>query len=122
MASARLFMQESDKVEKLSRYEQRLTRTFTVTLNQFREIQAERKKREVDQLYQAGMIRKLLLMQKKPFRPADYGFVLTTVQVDTDLHLNDILDQARLAHDVGYNLEKFRARTAPTRSEDDHHE
>ena len=122
MASARLFMQESDKVEKLSRYEQRLTRTFTVILKQFREIQAERKAREINQLYQAGLIRKLLLMQKKPFRPADYGFVLTTAQVDTDLHLTDILDQAHLARDVGYNLEKFRTRTASTRSEADSNE
>ncbi|MDQ2948033.1 MAG: hypothetical protein M3Y27_19205, partial [Acidobacteriota bacterium] len=59
---------------------------------------------------------------KKSFRPADYGFVLTTAQVDTDLHLNDILDQAHLARDVGDDLQKFRTRTVSPRSEDDHSE
>lgn len=103
-------MQESDKVEKLSRYEQRLTRTFTVILKQFREIQAERKTREVNQLYQAGLIRKLLLMEKKSYRPVDYGFVLTTVQIDTYLHRQDTLDRAHRAGDVGFNLQKFRAK------------
>ena len=112
MASARLFMQESDKVEKLSRYEQRLTRTFTVILKQFREIQAERKQREANELYNAGLIRKLLLMEKKSFRPDDYGFVLTSTQVDMYLHRKDTFDRAHQAADVGYNLQKFRAATS----------
>ena len=76
-------MQQSTEIEKLSRYEQRLARTFSTTLKQFREIQAERKAREAHQLFEAGMIRNLLLMEKKQFHPSDYGFVLTTAQVDT---------------------------------------
>ena len=109
IASARLFMEQSTHIEKLSRYEQRLARTFSTTLKQLREIQAERKEREANELYQAGLIRKLLIMEKKAFYPAEYGFVLTTAQVDTYLHCTDSLERANRARDVGFNLQKFRA-------------
>ena len=112
MASARLFMQEADKVERLSRYEQRLSRTFATTLKQFREIQAERKQREADELHAASMIRRLLLMQKKPFEPGDYGFVLTTAQVDRYVLRQATLDRAFRAFEVGFDLQKYRAKYA----------
>ena len=110
IASARLFMEQSTQIEKLSRYEQRLARTFSTTLKQLREIQAERKEREANELYQAGLIRKLLIMENKAFYPAEYGFVLTTAQVDTYLHRADRLARARSADELGFNLEKFRAK------------
>ena len=91
IASARLFMQESTQIEKLSRYGQRLARAFSTTLKQLREIQAERKQREANELHQAGLIRKLMIMENKSFHPAEYGFVLTTAQVDTYLHRKDRL-------------------------------
>jgi hypothetical protein len=110
MAAARLFMQEADKVERLSRYEQRLSRTFSTTLKQFREIQAERKAREDNELFQAGMIRNFQIMEKKPFHPADYGFVLTSSK--------DTLARAHRAYKVGFNLKKFRACAAQEDSDD----
>ena len=110
IASARLFMQQSTEIEKLSRYEQRLARTFSTTLKRLREIQAERKQREADELHQAGLIRKLLIMEGEQFHPDEYGFVLTTAQVDVYLHRKDRLYRAHLAGEVGYNLEKFRAK------------
>ena len=109
IASARLFMEQSTQIEKLSRYEQRLARTFSTTLKQLREIQAERKEREANELHQAGLIRKLLIMEGEQFHPAEYGFVLTTAQVDTYLHCTDSLERANRARDVGFNLQKFRA-------------
>jgi hypothetical protein len=122
MAAARLFMQEADKVERLSRYEQRLTRTFSTTLKQFREIQAERKAREDNELYQAGLIRNLLIMEKKPFHPADYGFVLTTAQVDTYNHRHETIERAEGARRVGFNLKKFRANSGQEDSDGDQNE
>ncbi len=118
MASARLFMQESAQVEKLSRYEQRLARTFSTTLKQLREIMAERKQREAAELRSAGMIRKLLIMEKKAFRAADYGFVLTTTQIDTYLLRHDTLDRASKAEYVGYNIKSFRAAYGQDGSDD----
>ncbi|MDQ6760009.1 MAG: hypothetical protein M3Z32_09120 [Acidobacteriota bacterium] len=46
LASAHLFMHQLDNLERLSRYEQRLSRTFATTLKQLRDIQAERKQLE----------------------------------------------------------------------------
>jgi hypothetical protein len=51
-------------------------------------------------------------LEKIPFNPAEYGFVLNTVQIDSYIHLNERLADAHIAKKVGYNLEKYRAATA----------
>ena len=46
-------------------------------------------------------------MEQKQFHPAEYGFVLTTAQVDTYLHRTDSLESANLASDAGFNPAKM---------------
>ncbi len=79
---------------------------------------AERKQREAAELRSAGMIRKLLIMEKKAFRAADYGFVLTTAQIDTYLLRQDTLDRASKAEYVGFHLKSFRAAYGQDGSDD----
>jgi hypothetical protein len=109
LTAALVDIQQSKELERISRHGSRIQRDYMNTLKMLQQLQAERKQREEKQMYEAALLRKLHEMEKIPFNPADYGFVLHTAQIDRHILRNERYDCALLAKRADYNLEKYRA-------------
>jgi hypothetical protein len=113
LTAAMVDIEQSKELDRLSRHGSRIQRDFMNTLKVLQQLQAERKQREEKQIYEASLICKLHEMEKIPFNPADYGFVLTATQIDTYIFRTQRLDAAHIAKKTGYNLEKYLAAGGP---------
>ena len=71
----------SKQLDRLSRHTSRINREFPNTLQELQKVQAERKQREKDEVYEAAEIATFCAMNKEPFQPAEFGFVLQTDQI-----------------------------------------
>jgi hypothetical protein len=103
LAMALTFRDNVHAFSNISIYAQRLSRQFERTLNQLRQIQAERCATEERQLGEAA---KILKMHKSeslpsfaaPYNPAEDGFVFSTDQIETFLRRQNRREQAN-SHD-----------------------
>jgi hypothetical protein len=108
LAMAATFRDNVRAFSNISVYSQRLCRQFERTLNQLRQIQAERRAVEERQLGQAAKILKMHKEAKlpgesaaynpSPYNPADDGFVFSTDQIETFLRRQNRREQAN-SHD-----------------------
>ena len=108
LAMAATFRDNVRAFSNISVYSQRLSRQFERTLNQLRQIQAERRAAEERQLGQAAKILKMHKQAKlpgasaacnpSPYDPADDGFVFSTDQIETFLRRQNRREQAN-SHD-----------------------
>ena len=108
LAMAATFRDNVRAFSNISVYSQRLSRQFERTLNQLRQIQAERRSAEERQLGQAAKILKMHKQAKlpgasaacnpSPYNPADDGFVFSTDQIETFLRRQNRREQAN-SHD-----------------------
>jgi hypothetical protein len=101
LAMASSFRDNVRAFSNISIYSQRLSRQFERTLNQLRQIQAERRAAEQCQLDQAAKILKMhrdvqLPGEAAPYNPADDGFVFSTDQIETFLRRQNRREQANV--------------------------
>ena len=94
LALAQAFHQQSRALANISIYEQRLARMFDRTLQQLREIQAERRELERRQMIDAAQILEMHQVRKVPYNPADDGFVFSAAEIATFIQRRDRLDEA----------------------------
>jgi hypothetical protein len=83
LAMALAYREHNRAFANLSIYRQRLTRQFERTLAQLRQIQAERRKTEKEQLDKAAKILKMHQHENLPYQPADDGFVFSNAEIET---------------------------------------
>jgi hypothetical protein len=69
-------------LSKLSLHEQRLTRLLNQNRATLAQLQAARRAAEHEVMVQAAALRKLHEDHKRPFNPADFGFVFSLEQID----------------------------------------
>ena len=94
LAQAQAFHHHSQALANIGIYEQRLARLFDRTLNQLREIQAERRKNESSQMNDAANILKMHQERRIPYDPAQDGFVFSTAEIETFIRRRDQVDEA----------------------------
>jgi hypothetical protein len=94
LALAQAFHQQSRALANISIYEQRLARLFDRTLQQLREIQAERREHERRQMNDASEIFQMHAGRDIPYDPAQDGFVFSTAEIQTFIERRDRLDEA----------------------------
>jgi hypothetical protein len=103
LAMALAFREHMRAFANISINSQRLCRQFERTLDQLRQIQAERRKTEEHQLDKAAKILKMHKAknshQPAPYNPAEDGFVFSTAEVETFLHREKRRQQAN-RHDL----------------------
>ena len=85
LAMALAFRENNRAFANISIYRQRLTRQFERTLAQLRQIQAERRKTEQQQLDKAAKILKMHMDENLPYQPAEDGFVFSNAEIETFL-------------------------------------
>jgi hypothetical protein len=99
LAMALAYREKNRAFANISIYRQRLTRQFERTLNQLRQIQAERRANEERQLDRAA---KILKMHKEdhrsgapiPYNPAEDGFVFSNDEIETFIRRHERSDRA----------------------------
>jgi hypothetical protein len=103
LAMASAFREHMRAFANISVNSQRLARQFERTLAQLRQIQAERRANEERQLDNAAKILKMHKHQHRssepaPYNPADDGFVFSNAEIETFLHREERMQQAKI-HD-----------------------
>ena len=102
-------IQRAREVDLIGRYASRLQRAYRNALKDLQVLQAQRKQHEEKGLSDAAGIAKLCQMKKEPFRPAEFGFVSSTRQIDIYNHRQDYIEQAAIARKFGFNLDRYLA-------------
>ena len=103
LAMALAFREHNRAFANISVHSQRLTRQFERTLALLRQLQAERRANEERQLDNAAKILKMHKHQHRssepaPYNPADDGFVFSNAEIETFLHREERMEQAKI-HD-----------------------
>lgn len=98
LAAARAFCENTRAIATLSMYEQRLSRQFEKALSQFRELEAERRETERQQMLEAARLLQVQKDKKLPYSPADDGFVFSTEEIEAYLARKERKDEASRAH------------------------
>lgn len=84
-------------IATISMHEQRLSRQFHRTLEELREIQAQRHSHEENQLKQAAEFFEMHKEKGLPYTPADDGFVFATPEIEAHIRLHDRHAEAKEA-------------------------
>jgi hypothetical protein len=98
LAMAASVREQIRALSNLSSHEHRLSRQFERTLQQLREIQAERREKENDQMEKAARILQLHQDEGIPYNPADDGFVFSNDEIETSIRRTHRLRQANQAY------------------------
>jgi len=98
LAMAASVREQTRALSNLSSHEHRLSRQFERTLKQLREIQAERREKENDQLDKAAKILQLHQAEGTPYNPSEDGFVFSNDEIETCIRRKDHLREATNAY------------------------
>jgi uncharacterized protein YaiL (DUF2058 family) len=98
LAMAASVREQIRALSNLSSHEHRLSRQFERTLQQLREIQAERREKEKGQMEKAARILQLHQDEGIPYNPADDGFVFSNDEIETSIRRTDRLREANNAY------------------------
>ncbi len=97
LAMAASLREQTRALSNLSTHEHRLSRQFERTLNQLREIQAERRANEKAQLEKAALIQQMHKAEGTPYDPAQDGFVFSNDEIETAVSRQHRFLEARAA-------------------------
>ena len=98
LAMAAAVREQTRALSNLSSHEHRLSRQFERTLQQLREIQAERREKEKDQMEKAAKILQLHQAEGTPYNPAEDGFVFSNDEIETSIRRTHRLRDANNAY------------------------
>jgi hypothetical protein len=98
LAMAASVREQIRALANLSSHEHRLSRQFERTLQQLREIQAERREKEKDEMEKAARILQLHQDEGIPYNPADDGFVFSNDEIETSIRRTHRLQEANNAY------------------------
>jgi hypothetical protein len=109
LAMAVAFREHMRAFSQISINCQRLSRQFERTLVQLRQIQAERRKAEQEQLDNAAKILKMHKHENLTYEPAEDGFVFSNNEVETFLRRRERTQQANTFDFWGHSLTREAA-------------
>jgi len=98
LAMAAAVREQTRALSNLSSHEHRLSRQFERTLQQLREIQAERREKENDQMEDAARILQLHQAEGTLYNPAEDGFVFSNAEIETSIRRTHRLREANDAY------------------------
>ena len=104
-------IERSKALDRISRYASRIQRDLQAFIKLLQNLQSERRVREHASLEQAKLLQKFFEMKQESWTPAEFGFVLTTTQINAHVRLTDHLDQAKKAKSAHYDLPKYQTAT-----------
>jgi hypothetical protein len=96
MCDAKTFIQEGKTIDRISIYSARLVRQATAVLKQLKDLQADLRRREEDETYQAVKIYQAHKAAGAIFEPAQIGFVLTIPKIEARIARVKLQDVAEI--------------------------
>lgn len=105
-------MKHAKQLDLLGRYASRLQRDYRAALADLQRMQKERKQQQEQQMNEAAEVKKFCEMRNEPFHPAAFGFVSQNSEIDAYIIRREYVEQARIAHRVNFNFEKYQAAMA----------
>ncbi|MGI8741117.1 MAG: hypothetical protein ACR2NN_00825 [Bryobacteraceae bacterium] len=93
----RVYLENGDSLENLSRHGNRLRRNFQSTLKQLHEMQDRHRESEWITVNTAIAIYKTHQMQNLPYNPADDGFILSVPQIERHIARKQRSEDAEIA-------------------------
>ena len=97
LVAAATIVDQTRALNTISMHEQRLSRQLERTLKQLREIQAERRQREREQMEKAADLLQMHQEQELPYDPAEDGFVFSNAEIETHIRRKERRDEASSA-------------------------
>jgi hypothetical protein len=96
MCDAKTFIQEGKTIDRISIYSARLVRQAAAVLKQLKDLQADLRRREEDETYQAVKIYEAHKAAGAIFEPAKIGFVLTIPKIEARIARVKLQDVAEI--------------------------
>ena len=112
LTSARVLRDRAATLESLGRHEARLTRIYHTTLKELRGVQEVRKHLEKTQMSRAAQLYETSKMKRKPYDPAEDGFVLSVGEIQSAIGRDHRWNEAQRASCYNYDLKKFKIANA----------
>ena len=112
LTAATTYLENSRQIENLSRQENRLRSALQKSTKIYQDMQDRRRSQESQDMCQALPIAKTHKMQNLPYDPAEDGFVLSNTQIDQRITREAHWEDAVIADNVYYNVERYRAKKA----------
>jgi transcription termination factor NusB len=100
---AKTFRSQAATFDRLSLYNQRLENTAAKVLKQLKEMQAERRRREHEEMTEATRLYQFHRMQSQPFDPQANGFAFSMDQIKAHIRRQNYRQQAMQAEKLGYD-------------------
>jgi hypothetical protein len=94
LAMAMAFREHNRAFANIGIYRQRLTRQFERTRAQLRQIQAERREAEQEELSRAARMLKMHKDENLPYEPAEDGFVFSKAEIETFIRREERRERA----------------------------
>ena len=110
-SNAKTFRTDPKAFDRISIYNQRLVNAAEKVLKQLKQMQAERRYREEQEMAEATRLYKLQRMQGEPFDPKQNGFDLTLDQIKRHINQQHLKNHAQIAEKVGWDLPRFKKET-----------
>ena len=86
---------DDQSLDRIGRYTSRIQRDLQSSIKLLLSLQSQRKARGQKDMEEAALLHKYFEMKQEPWNPAEFGFVLTTAEIDRNIRLTTYLDQAR---------------------------
>ena len=110
-SNAKTFRIDAKAFDRISIYNQRLINAAEKVLKQLKQLQAERRYRQEQEMTEATRLYKLLRMQGEPFDPKQNGFDLTLDQIKQHITRQRLNTRAKIAERCGWDRPKFEKET-----------
>ena len=108
LTSARVFTTESEHLQLLTLYEQRLNRSLQKNLALLQSLQAARKIQQETEMREAASLLQVSEMRGMEYRPAQDGFVFSNSQIHSAIDRRQRLERASTTDFTKFRPRKFR--------------
>ena len=82
-------------MDRITRYTSRIQRDLQSSIKLLLSLQTQRKAHEQKDLEEAAMLHKFFEMKQEPWYPSEFGFVLTTTEIERHVRRSSYLERAK---------------------------
>ena len=86
---------DDQAMDRITRYTSRIQRDLQSNIKLLISLQSQRKAREKNDLEEAATLHKYFEMKQEPWKPSEFGFVLTTTEIGRYIGRSSHLEQAK---------------------------
>ena len=86
---------DDQAMDRITRYTSRIQRDLQSNIKLLITLQSQRKAREQNDLEEAALLHKYFEMKQEPWNPSEFGFVLTSAEIERHIRRSSHLERAK---------------------------